>query len=114
MKEFRALCSQGDGETGHTRDIVVGTIKTGYETGSNRIVPERKYKWNVPSRPSKAGVVGGACGSPKSRDHIRLKADQLGHHFRYAIEHAIGPAVFDRHIFALDVACSSGPRSKLP
>src|SRR5262249_6112934 len=44
-------------------------------------------------------------GRSERGDHRRIAANQIGSHRRKPIELTLGPAILDRHVLTLDIAC---------
>ena len=51
-----------------------------------------------------AALAANAAGTAGRDDHGDLSANQIGCQRRQSIELILGPAVFDRHVLALDIA----------
>ena len=49
-------------------------------------------------------AASAADGASASDDHGDPSANQIGRQLRQSIELILGPAVFDRHVLALDIA----------
>ena len=56
-----------------------------------------------------AALAANAAGASDRDDHGDLSANQFGRQLRQPINLIFGPAVFDRHVLALDIAVSFRP-----
>src|SRR5258706_7015894 len=101
MQDLKALCRQGARNVCNAGHIAAGTAKRFDETELYGITTASEYDWNV-----------GSCRLSRKSGRIATRGDDYGD-FAFdelrcqrgqAVEATLGPAVFDRDIFAVDVA----------
>ena len=83
-------------------DVAARPIEAGDETQPDRIVADWRRRSGIVAV---AALAASAAGVAADRDdHGHLAADQIGRQRRQSIVLTLRPAVFDRHVLALDIA----------
>jgi hypothetical protein len=100
-QKLEPLCGQLSSEEGHSGDVAARPVEAGDQAQPHRIGAEHEDDWY------RRG--GGLCrerwsGAAACDDQGHLTASQIGRQFRQPIGLIVRPAIFDRHILALDVA----------
>ena len=99
-QEPQSLRPQLRGEHVHPGDVAARPVEAGDQTKCDRVTAAGKDNRNLCGR-----RLGGNRGStPRCDDHVHLPTNQISRERRQSIILTLGPAVFDRHVAALDVA----------
>jgi hypothetical protein len=100
-QEFQPLCGQLANEKIDTCQAAAGLGKAGHKTEPYWVFTDGEDDGD--RRGCRLGRErhreASACG-----DHRDPSANQVGRQHRQPIELILGPAVFDRHVFPLDIA----------
>ena len=99
-QEFQPLRRQLRGEKIDTRQIATRPSEAGDKTEPDRVFGHHE---NDGDRRRRLGC-GHRRGRSTRHDHGDASADQVGCQHRQSIDLIVGPAVFDRHVLALDIA----------
>jgi len=100
-QESQPLCHHFSGEKIDPRRIAAWPGEAGDKTKFDRVFGDAERNRNGLGR-----SFGRECRSraPGHRDHAHLTTDQIGGQLRHPIEVAFTPAIFERHVLALDVS----------
>ena len=85
----------------HARDVATRSIQITDEAELDRVGAGFKDDRNGGGRGLGCNRRGGACCS----NHRDLTGNQICHHRRQTVILTLRPAIFDRHIVALNIAC---------
>src|SRR5262245_8766891 len=99
-QEFQPLCGQLTSENIDPRQVAFRSGKAGHKTEPDWVFAGEEHDGNRSGcrlGSDRRSIVGRG-------DYGDLSADQFGRQLRQSIELILGPAVFDRHVPALDVA----------
>ena len=89
-----------DVQTCHAGQVAAGPVKAGHKPKLNRVERYPEDDWNLAGRRLRRQCRGGAGGDNRGY----LTANQLGRQCRQPVHLILGPAVFDRHVLAFDIA----------
>jgi hypothetical protein len=93
---------------GHARDVTAGPVKAGNEAEPDRVVARFEDDRNGGGRRlCRKRRLSGSRGN-----HGHLPMNQISRHRRQPITSALRPAVFDRHVMAIDVTGFAQPFEK--
>ena len=87
-------------QLGHSRDVAAGPIETGDQARSHWIAGGGEG-----NRDCRGRGLGRRPGRCICNDHRHLSTNQLRRHRWQTIILAHRPAIFDRHVLTLDIAC---------
>jgi hypothetical protein len=93
---------------GYAGDIAARPIKAGDEVELHRIAGGSEDNGNRSGR----RLCGKRRRSASRGNHSHLTMNQIGHHRRQPITSALRPAVFDRHVLAINVTGFAQPFEK--
>src|SRR5262245_20050521 len=100
-QEFQSLLGQLDNKKVDPCQVAARPGEAGHKTELNRVFADDESDWDR---------CGGRLGRKRHSDasargdYRDLSANQFGSQHREPIELILGPAVYDRHVLALDVA----------
>ena len=100
-QEFQPLCHQLGREKIDPRQVAARPGEARDQTEPDRVFGDARRRWGSSWLPPWPPTPEGCL--PRD-DHGDLPADQIGRQRRQPIELILGPAVFDRHVLALDIA----------
>ena len=106
-QESQPLCHHFSGEKIDPRRVAARPGEAGDKTQLHWVFGDAKTIGIVGVAAFAASAAGASTG-PAITTH--LTADQIGRQLRQPIKLAFSPAIFDRHVLALDVACFVRPR----
>src|SRR5262249_14079792 len=102
MKQLKPLWLKRNAQPTYTRDIAAGSVHPGDEAVPHRATAglknDRYHRGSRFCRETRSG-------SADSNNHRNLVANQITRQVRQSIILPLRPAVFDRYVLALDVAC---------
>jgi hypothetical protein len=102
VQQFKSLCDHFGREEAYARKVATRAFEAPDKAEIDRVATGHKNDWDRFGRCF--GRKRGRCG-PRCGDHGHRAANQVGGQPRQAIVLTLGPAVFDRYVSALDVAC---------
>ena len=104
-KQLEPLGRQLDDEDADAREVAARPGETGDQAGRDRVVAA-----DEDDRDRRGRVFAASADSAAARrDQIDLAADEVGGQCGQPIIVALRPAVFDRHVLALDIAGFAQP-----
>ena len=105
-QEFQPLCRQLDREKIDPRQVAARPGEAGNKTKLDRVVADDEDDGD--RRGCRLGRERRRGASGRG-DHRNPSANQFGRQLRQSIVLTLSPAVFDRHVLALDIAASFRP-----
>jgi hypothetical protein len=105
MQQFQSLREYLPVQLGYARDVAARLVKAGDEPELDRVATRFEDDRNICGR----RLRGERRRSAGRGNHGHLTMNQIGRHRRQPIKAILRPAVFDRHVAAINITVLAQP-----